>query len=164
MAEGVWRTIGGRRVFIEDGQSLEEAMQKSGKFATITSDVEIRKKINSVNIDFDSDNTLPGLNKEDLIALGKEDKPVLLKKVIIDRNLLFHPDVQRSEYNFLIGQALYNYPTFFPGHKDDYMNLVCKIDDKYNSLVLVQMSESKDNYEIIHFFRINDKKLDKMKR
>ena len=30
--DGVWRTIGGRRVFIKNGQSLEEAMKESGKF------------------------------------------------------------------------------------------------------------------------------------
>lgn len=29
---GVWRTIGGRRVFIKDGQSLDDAMKASGKF------------------------------------------------------------------------------------------------------------------------------------
>lgn len=29
---GVWRTIGGRRIFIKDGQSLTEAMKESGKF------------------------------------------------------------------------------------------------------------------------------------
>lgn len=29
---GVWRTIGGRRVFIKDGDDLETAMKKSGKF------------------------------------------------------------------------------------------------------------------------------------
>lgn len=29
---GVWRTIGGRRVFIKDGQSLTDAMRESGKF------------------------------------------------------------------------------------------------------------------------------------
>lgn len=31
-SEGIWRTIGGRRVFIKTGQSLSEAMIKSGKF------------------------------------------------------------------------------------------------------------------------------------
>ena len=29
---GHWRTIGGRRVFIKDGQSLSSAMKESGKF------------------------------------------------------------------------------------------------------------------------------------
>lgn len=31
-SEGVWRTIGGRRVFIKTGQSLSDAMKESGKF------------------------------------------------------------------------------------------------------------------------------------
>lgn len=31
---GVWRTIGGRRVFIKDGQSLTDAMRESGKFGS----------------------------------------------------------------------------------------------------------------------------------
>lgn len=29
---GVWRTVGGRRIFIKDGQSLSDAMKESGKF------------------------------------------------------------------------------------------------------------------------------------
>lgn len=29
---GVWRTVGGRRIFIKDGQDLETAMKESGKF------------------------------------------------------------------------------------------------------------------------------------
>lgn len=31
-SDGVWRTIGGRRVFIRTGQSLSDAMKESGKF------------------------------------------------------------------------------------------------------------------------------------
>lgn len=34
--KGIWRTIRGRRVFIEEGQSLKEAMAKSGKFKNLT--------------------------------------------------------------------------------------------------------------------------------
>ena len=30
--DGVWRTIGGRRIFIKNGKSLSEAMKESGKF------------------------------------------------------------------------------------------------------------------------------------
>lgn len=33
--DGVWRTVGGRRIFIKDGQSLSEAMIESGKFNEI---------------------------------------------------------------------------------------------------------------------------------
>lgn len=35
---GVWRTIGGRRVFIEDGDDLKTAMEKSGKFKDLKKD------------------------------------------------------------------------------------------------------------------------------
>lgn len=35
--EGVWRTIGGRRVFIKNGQNLADAMKESGKFKTTKS-------------------------------------------------------------------------------------------------------------------------------
>lgn len=34
---GVWRTVGGRRIFIATGQSLEDAMKSSGKFNNIIS-------------------------------------------------------------------------------------------------------------------------------
>lgn len=33
--DGVWRTIGGRRVFIRNGQSLSDAMKESGKFSRV---------------------------------------------------------------------------------------------------------------------------------
>ena len=32
--DGVWRTIGGKRIFIQKGESLSDAMKKSGKFPT----------------------------------------------------------------------------------------------------------------------------------
>ena len=33
--DGVWRTVAGRRIFIRNGQSLEDAMNSSGKFEDI---------------------------------------------------------------------------------------------------------------------------------
>ena len=41
---GVWRTIGGRRVFIKDGEDLQTAMNRSGKFKQTTSKNKIRNK------------------------------------------------------------------------------------------------------------------------
>jgi len=32
MEDGVWRTVGGRRIFIKEGQDLSSAMKESGKF------------------------------------------------------------------------------------------------------------------------------------
>lgn len=39
-SNGVWRTVGGRRIFIKDGEDLSTAMKKSGKFKTHTEKTE----------------------------------------------------------------------------------------------------------------------------
>ena len=43
--EGVWRTIGGRRVFIRDGEDLSTAMQRSGKFSRVQKNQDLYKKL-----------------------------------------------------------------------------------------------------------------------
>ena len=40
---GVWRTVGGRRIFIKDGEDLETAMKKSGKFKEKKENYELEK-------------------------------------------------------------------------------------------------------------------------
>jgi len=46
---GVWRTIGGRRVFIRNGQSLADAMKESGKFSRVAKNQELYKKVDEEN-------------------------------------------------------------------------------------------------------------------
>lgn len=41
---GVWRTVGGRRIFIKDGEDLATAMKKSGKFNSTKGLTEEGKK------------------------------------------------------------------------------------------------------------------------
>lgn len=47
MEDGVWRTVGGRRIFIKEGQSLTDAMKNSGKFKgeEVTKENETTKEI-----------------------------------------------------------------------------------------------------------------------
>lgn len=45
MEKGVWRTIRGRRVFIREGESLDEAMERSGKFNSLTDDERKEKQL-----------------------------------------------------------------------------------------------------------------------
>lgn len=47
---GVWRTVGGRRIFIKEGQSLSDAMSKSGKFKNKYKKY-YTKKLNSIVIE-----------------------------------------------------------------------------------------------------------------
>ena len=89
---------------------------------------------------------------------------MLLKKSIIDRNLSRHPEIDKKEYNYLLGQSLYNNPSYFPGLKNNYINLVAKINDRDNSLALVEMSELKNCFEIVHLMKINDNNLKRMKK
>lgn len=59
---GVWRTIGGRRVFIKDGEDLATAMKQSGKFKNIKENYadfakEIKGKIEELKSDRYEDGT-----------------------------------------------------------------------------------------------------------
>lgn len=49
---GVWRTVGGRRIFIAEGQSLKDAMKASGKFKNLkdNNDFNLWKEENSDKI------------------------------------------------------------------------------------------------------------------
>ena len=51
--DGVWRTVGGRRIFIRDGESLSTAMKKSGKFKSAKKKVDYDKRPQS---DVDKEN------------------------------------------------------------------------------------------------------------
>lgn len=125
----------------------------------ITTPEEIKEKQAMVNIDFTRDNYLPRLNREDLRELGKDDKPVILKKSIIDRNKSKHPDISEKDYNVMIAKALYEPMFIFPGGNPLYTNFIAKIKDDRYSAVLLDMKENNDNYEIVHLHKMTDKSL-----
>ena len=41
--DGVWRTVGGKHIFIRDGESLSSAMKRSGKFKLSSKKKEVRE-------------------------------------------------------------------------------------------------------------------------
>lgn len=47
--DGVWRTIGGRRIFIKNGQDLASAMKESGKFSRVARNKDLYKKLKEEN-------------------------------------------------------------------------------------------------------------------
>lgn len=72
--KGVWRTVKGRRVFIAEGQSLSEAMEKSGKFSKPVAKAEhfskMRNKLSEV--DEEADKSRKDKEKEELKAHLKD--------------------------------------------------------------------------------------------
>ena len=152
--------------FVEDdGGSGEKGDDKSKSVKT--SEAEKQKKIASVKIVFGEDNVLPGLNSEDLEELGKENKPVLFKKSVIEKNKKHHPELSEDDYNIIVGQSLYNHDGIFPGHETEpRFNFVSRTGINKNALTLVEMAETKDSFEIINLHWIGDrqrKQKEKMK-
>lgn len=141
----------------------EEEKQKKDK--------EIQEKIEKLKeIDWTKDNTLPNFPKSFLDEYGLEDKPILLKKNIIEKNKLNHPDITEEEARRIIGNALYKPETILKANpnKPAYHNFISRTDDKHNDIVLLELSEKKENYEIVNYHVVSNRqreqkeKLDKI--
>lgn len=123
-----------------------------------TPEEEKQRKIDSVKIDFTKDNTLPGLNKEDLETLGASYKPVLLKKSVIEKNEKDHSDIKREDYAQIIGQFLYKPEEIFPGNAEKpYFNFVSRVGEDKSTITLLEVAETKDNFEIVNWHIARDR-------
>lgn len=120
---------------------------------------DIQAKIDSLNsIDFTKDNTLPNLNKETLEEYGFEDKSIVLKKNIIEKNKVNHPDITDDMAREIIGNSLYKPEVVLKANKDKpaYHNFITRLKDDKNSIVLLELSDAKENYEIVNYHYISD--------
>ncbi|MEI0551321.1 DUF1073 domain-containing protein [Brachyspira intermedia] len=120
---------------------------------------EIKEKIKQLEkIDWTKDNTLPNLNKNTLKELNLEDKPVLLKKNIIEKNKLNHPDITEEKAKRIIGNALYKPELILKANIDKpaYHNFISRTDNEHSDIVLLELSEEKENYEIINYHIIDN--------
>ena len=182
---GKWVTVNGRHIYIKekhpDGNGGEHiatpAEQEKLKAAGISDEeIAIKKltpaeKIASVHIDFDRDNILPELNEEDLVKIGsKVNKPVLLKKNIIDRNANEHSDLTNDDFQNIIANAIYSPAEIFSANKEKPYFHFAKVIE-FNSkgkpeigLALLDVDENKDNFEIVHAHFIDVLRFDKKKK
>ena len=108
---------------------------------------------------------LPDIPAAILTKLGKKNKPVLLKKNIIEKNKLHHPDIVIGEYNRIISTALYRpteilQPLFKT--RPDHFNFIATAWP--NNMVVIELSESKLHHEIIGIWKANYKKVKKMRK
>lgn len=129
-----------------NNNDLSEEEQKREK--------EIQEKIDKLqSIDWEKDNTLPNLNKDTLEQFDLDDKPILLKKDIIEKNKLNHPDITNEKAIRIIGNALYKPEVILKANpnKSAYHNFITRTDDKHSDIVLLELSDEKGNYEIINY-------------
>lgn len=150
--------------FLDEWKESEHDRDENGRFkgngSEKNSNEEIQEKIDSLNnIDFSKDNKLPNLNQDTLEQYGFEDKPVVLKKEVIDKNKRDHSDIDETLSKRIIGNGLYRPEVILKGNKDkpDYYNFISRTDDNHSDIVLVELSDKKENYEIINYHIIKNR-------
>ncbi len=82
-----------------------------------------------------------------------------MKKEIIEKNKANHPDIDEELGKRIISNALYNPELILKGNADKpaYHNFITRINDKHSDLVLLELSDEKENYEIINYHVIRNK-------
>ncbi len=145
----------------------ENGRFKSNSGSEKNNNDDIQTKIDSLNkIDFSKDNTLPNLNKDTLEQYGFEDKPVVLKKNIIEKNKASHPDITDDMAREIIGNSLYKPEVVLKANKEKpaYHNFITRLKDDKNSIVLLELSDAKENYEIVNYHYISDDGVNRKER
>lgn len=129
------------------------------------------EKIASVHIDFTRDNILPELNEEDLTKIGaKENKPVLLKKNVIDRNAIEHADLTENDFESILKNALYAPSEIFSANAEKpyfHFAKVIEINSKGKpeiGLALLDVDDKKENFEIVHAHFMEIPRFNKMQK
>ena len=157
--------------FLDEWKESEHDRDKNGRFtgngSGESNSDDIQAKIDSLkNIDFSKDNKLPNLNQNILEQYGFEDKPVILKKNIIEKNKANHPDITDDMAREIIGNSLYKPEAVLKANKDKpaYHNFITRLKDDKNSIVLLELSDEKENYEIVNYHYISDDGVDRKKR
>ncbi len=150
--------------FLDEWKESEHDRDENGRFkgngSSSKNNNDIQAKIDSLNsIDFSKDNKLPNLNQDTLEQYGFEDKPVVLKKEVIDKNKRDHSDIDEALSKRIIGNGLYRPEAILKGNKDkpDYYNFISRTDDNHSDIVLVELSDKKENYEIINYHIIKNR-------
>lgn len=129
------------------------------------------EKIASVHIDFDKDNVLPELNEEDLAKIGvNKNKPVLLKKNIIDRNAGQHSDLTNQDFQSIIAHALYEPSEIFSANADKpyfHFAKVIEVTSHGKSeigVALLDVDERKNNFEVVHAHFVRERSFRLLKK
>ena len=120
-----------QQVVYDEWKEDQHKRDENGRFAktdggssstSFESDKEIQAKIDSLkNIDWNKDNILPSLSKLVLEKYGLKDKPILLKKNIINRNRIQHSDISDSDAVRILGNALYKTEVVLKGNNNKYL-------------------------------------------
>ena len=94
-----------------------------------------------------------------LTELNKPNKPLVLKKNIVEKNKV-HSDLSENDIIQILGDAIYNCDLLIqpsPQEKPNYFMLVSK--GTKNKQALLEISEDKEHYEIVNYHYIGNRQL-----
>jgi len=135
----------------------------------------ITEKVSSVDNITDGDFTHPTRSIElpkipDRVdkAIGAKGKPVVIKKNIFEKNANDHQDLTANQSREILSSALYN-PDLYGQNKkasQPYRWVVINTKDAEgkNRLVLLEVNETKDNVEVVHWHYLDNRGVEKIKR
>lgn len=108
---------------------------------------------------------LPEIVQQVLLTKGKR---VIIKKNIFERNALRHDELTPEISRTILREALYN-PTLYGRNKplsrpNNWIVINVPDDKGNNKLVVLEINESKDNIEIVHWHEADNRGLEKIKR
>ncbi len=129
--------------------------------ADTAKELKAQEKANSINIDLKQNNILPKLDNNALDILKSPNKDVLLKINIIKRNKERHPDLTEADNNIILG-SLYKYNQILQDKKKtNYFHFIQRFGE-INYVVLLDNTQTKNNFEVVHYHKINNKNLEKL--
>ena len=173
--------------FYSNGEPMKESvMQGQALFSTKIKDNQgnplnadgtlIVEKVTSIDELTDKDFTqpyrnvqLPELPKVVDNAIGANNKPIVIKKNIFEKNLQSHKDVSPKDSRNILSSALYN-PNLYGQNKKvtrPYNWVLISLKDEKtgdNKLVLLEVNDTKDYVEIVHWHYVRDTALETIKK
>ena len=107
---------------------------------------------------------LPAIPKNVDEAIGAGGKPVIIKKNIFEKNAAAH-QFTPEESRKILSSALYNPNIVGKTHARTRKNywVAIKIDDK-SPLTILEVNDSKDNVEVVGWYTIDSRNLERIKR
>ncbi len=108
---------------------------------------------------------IPNVPQNVRSAIGAGDKPIIIKKNIFEKNLKNHPELTANENREILYNALFQtnlYGQTQPKNKPNYW-VAIRTADK-NSMVVLEVNNTKDNTEIVGWRYAGDVQLEQLKK
>lgn len=109
------------------------------------------------------DYTLPSISADTAAQLGVENKPVLLKKNIIEKNKTHHPELKLEEYNEILANTLYRSDYILQVQKQAKPNYFTFVKEDGGKITVLEMNTNKENFEVVSFFKVDKKRIETYK-